>query len=72
MEQLTGKALGHSTIRRVLKRLGFSQKRTVGALKRDEWLRAAWRVMVVHKTKPKRLVFVDVMGTNTSLSPLRA
>jgi transposase len=28
--------------------------------------------MVAHKTEPKRLVFVDEMGTNTSLSPLRA
>jgi transposase len=28
--------------------------------------------MVAYKTEPKRLVFVDEMGTNTSLSPLRA
>ena len=49
-----------------------SKKRTVGALERDEWLRAAWKVMVVHKTDPKRLMFVDEMGTDTSLSPLRA
>jgi transposase len=28
--------------------------------------------MVAHKTEPKRLVFVDEMGTNISLSPLRA
>jgi transposase len=28
--------------------------------------------MVVQKTQPERLVFVDEMGTNTSLSPLRA
>lgn len=27
---------------------------------------------MAHKTEPKRLVFVDEMGTNTSLSPLRA
>jgi transposase len=74
LERLTGKSLSDSTIRRVLKRLGFSQKkRTVGALERDEWLRrAAWRVLVAHKTEPKRLVFVDEMATNTSLSPLRA
>ena len=44
----------------------------MGALERDEWLRAARKVMVVHKTDPKRLMFVDEMGTNTSLSPLRA
>ena len=72
LEQLTGKSLGDSTIRRVLKRPGFSQKTDGGALERDEWLRAAWKVMVVHKTDPKRLMFVDEMGTNTSLSPLRA
>jgi transposase len=28
--------------------------------------------MVAHDMEPKRLVFVDEMGTNTSLSPLRA
>jgi transposase len=28
--------------------------------------------MVAHKSEPKRLVFVDEMGTNTSLSPLHA
>ena len=72
LEQVIGKSLSDSTIRRVLKRLGFSQKRTVGALERDEWLRAAWRVMVACKTELKRLVFVDEMDTNTSLSPLRA
>jgi hypothetical protein len=38
----------------------------------DEWLRAAWRVMVARETFPERLVFVDEMGTNTSLSPLYA
>jgi transposase len=44
----------------------------VGALERDEWLRAAWRVMLTAQIDPKRLVFVDEMGTNTSLSVLRA
>ena len=48
------------------------KKRTVGALERDEWLRAAWRVLVARKTDSKRLVFVDEMGAHTSLSPLRA
>ena len=41
-------------------------------MERDEWLRAAWRVTLAAKTDPKRLVFVDEMGTNTSLSVLRA
>jgi hypothetical protein len=37
------------------------KERSVGAGERDEFLRAAWRVMVV-----------DEMGTNTSLAPLYA
>jgi transposase len=41
-------------------------------MERDEWLRAAWRVTVAREIAPERLVFVDEMGTNTSLSPLRA
>jgi len=45
----------------------------MGALERDEWLRAAWRVTLTHATDySKRLVFVDEMGANTSLSPLHA
>jgi transposase len=32
-------------------------------------LRAAWRVMVGATARPERLVFVDEMGTNTSLTP---
>jgi transposase len=39
-------------------------------MERDEWLRAAWRVMGAGKVDPQRLVFVDEMGTNTSLYPL--
>ena len=41
-------------------------------MERDEWLRAAWRVMVARKVEPERLVFVDEMGANTSLSVMRA
>jgi transposase len=42
----------------------------VGALERDEWLRAAWKVLVSGTLDARSLVFVDEMGTNTSLSPL--
>jgi len=35
-----------STICRVLKRLGWTEKRSVRATERDDWLRAEWRVMV--------------------------
>ena len=41
-------------------------------MERDEWLRAAWRVMIAGKVDPERLVFVDEMGANISLSPLYA
>jgi hypothetical protein len=52
--------------------LGFTQKTDSGALERDEFSRAAWRLMVAEQVEAKRLVFVDEMGTNTSLSPLYA
>jgi transposase len=48
------------------------KKRSVGAAERDEWLRAAWKVMVAGTLDARSLVFVDEMGTNTSLSPLYA
>ena len=41
-------------------------------MERDEWLRAAWRVMGADEIDAPRLVFVDEMGTNISLSPLYA
>lgn len=44
----------------------------MGATERDEWIRAAWRVTVARAVDSRRLVFVDEMGTNTSLSPLYA
>lgn len=47
------------------------KKRSVGASERDEFLRAAWR-KTVSTLDSRRLVFVDEMGTNTSLAPLYA
>jgi transposase len=44
----------------------------VGAHERDEFLRAAWTVKVAREIAVERLVFVDEMGTNTSLHPLYA
>ena len=41
------------------------KKRTVGAVERDEWQRAAWRVTVAQTLDARSLVFVDEMGTNT-------
>ncbi len=42
----------------------------MGASERDEWLRAAWWVMVAEGLGAERLVFGDEMGANTSLAPL--
>jgi transposase len=39
-------------------------------MERDEWQRAAWRVTVAQTLDARSLVFVDEMGTNTSLSPI--
>ncbi len=39
-------------------------------MERDEFLRAAWKVMVARSLDARRLVFVDEMGTNISLSPV--
>jgi hypothetical protein len=47
-----------------------SKKRSVGASGRDEFLRAAWRVMIAGELRTERLVFVDECSTNTSLAPL--
>ena len=44
----------------------------MGAGERDEFLRAAWRALVAGETDAARLVFVDEMGSNISLSPLYA
>jgi transposase len=44
----------------------------VGAAERDEFLRAAWRSLVAEKIDTQQLVFVDEMGSNTSLAPLYA
>jgi len=42
----------------------------VDASERDEFLRAAWRVLVCGRVDVRRFVFVDECSTNTSLSPI--
>jgi transposase len=44
----------------------------VGASEKDEFLRAAWRALVAGEVDAERLLFVDEMGVNISLSPLYA
>lgn len=70
LESLMGQPLSDSTVRRLLKPGLQPKKRSVGALERDQWLRAAWPAMIAEKLDARRLVFVDEMGTNTGLSPL--
>ena len=48
------------------------KKRSVGASERDEFLRSDWRALVAGHIDARRLVFVDEMGSNTSLAPLYA
>src|SRR5215212_11382025 len=47
------------------------KKRTKGAEERDEFLRSLWR-KELRRVDPSRLVFIDEMGTHTSLAPLYA
>ena len=42
----------------------------MGASERDEFLRAAWCVVVSGRLDARRFVFVDECSTNTSLSPI--
>ena len=44
----------------------------MGASEHDEFLRAAWRVMIAGTLDAERLVFVDECSTNTSLAALYA
>jgi transposase len=48
------------------------KKRSMGAGERDEFLRAAWRALVAEEVDADRLVFVEEMGANVSLSALYA
>jgi len=48
------------------------KKRSLAAAERDEFLSAAWRALVAEEADAKRLVFVDEMGANVSLSGLYA
>jgi transposase len=48
------------------------KKRSLGASERDEFLRAAWRMLVAEEVDSGRLVFVDEMGANVSLARIYA
>jgi len=44
----------------------------MGAVEWTQWLKAAWKPMVAKGLDARRVVFVDEMGTNTSLSSMYA
>jgi transposase len=48
------------------------KNRSLGAAERDEFLRSTWRLLFAEEVDARRLVFVDEMGANVSLSPLYA
>jgi transposase len=48
------------------------KKRSLATGERDEFLRAAWSALVAEEIDADRLVFVDEIGANVSLSPLYA
>ena len=51
---------------------GGAEKRSLAAGERDEFLRSAWWLLFSGRVDAERLVFVDEMGANVSLSPLYA
>jgi hypothetical protein len=53
---MTGESMSDSTLRRLVRRLGHSRKRSPLASEREEFLRAPWRVMVSGELCAKRLV----------------
>ena len=54
LKRIAGARVSDSTVSRMRKRMK-PKKRLVGASERDEWLRAAWRVMVTDEIDARRL-----------------
>jgi hypothetical protein len=71
-KEMVGVSVSESTLSRSLRKMGFvpNERRSVGASERDEFLRAAWRALVGGALDARRFVFVDEMGTDTSLCVL--
>jgi hypothetical protein len=75
VQSATGKGFSISTVPKAaaLNRVGFSQKRSVGAMERDEWRRATRRgVWSRRGWTLKRFLIVDEMRAIISLSVLGA
>jgi hypothetical protein len=71
LQKVAGISVSESTLSRTVRSMGFGRKKdALGASERDEFLRAAFRVMVMSSIEPERFVFVDECSSNTSLAPL--
>jgi transposase len=70
LEQVAGVSVSESTLSRAIRRMGFDKKWTLGASERDEFLRAAFQVMVMRAIDSQRCVFVVEYSSDTSLAPL--
>src|ERR671910_2442143 len=70
LESFAGKSLSEPTLRRLMKRMGFSRKKDCGGAGTRRMAKSGWRVTVARSLDARALVFVDEMGTNTSLSPV--
>jgi transposase len=46
LQSVAGLGVSESTVSRLLRRMGWSRKKTVGASERDKFLSAAWRTLV--------------------------
>jgi transposase len=58
LKKVAGVTVSESTLSRVIRQMSFDRKRTLGASEQDEFLRAAFRVMVISSIEPERLVFL--------------
>ncbi len=72
LEGVAGVSVSESTLSRLLRKMGFSPKeRSVVASERDEFLRAAWRALVVWQAGRRGASCSWTRcSTNTSLSPI--
>jgi transposase len=70
LRELLGVRVSKATICRTVGHLGYTRKKgSVGAIERDEWLRAAWRVTLAGKIDSRKLVFVDERWAPTPRFP---
>lgn len=70
-EQTHDERVSRWTMSRAIKKLGWTRKKSVGAMERNEEERAAWREKASN-LPTDALVFIDETGSNIALTPLYA